>query len=112
MKNPVLPSPTEAEAEKTLRIISAWPQEERRLKQLAFLLFVCLFQDNNNNNNNNNITNDCLFSFTVNKMIQFIHSFFHSEWKILGFSYHTYHICVDASIISATAAVIDSSKYE
>ncbi len=52
-----------------LRIISAWPQEERRLKQLAFLLFVCLFQDNNNNNN---ITNDCLFSFTVNKMIQFI----------------------------------------
>ncbi len=38
--------------------------------------------------------------------------FFHSDWKILEFSYHTYHIglCVDASIIGAT--VINSSKYE
>ncbi len=90
-------------------MISAWPQEERRLNQLAFLLFVCLFQDNNNN-----ITNDCLFSFTVNKMIQFIQQLLCSF--ILSGKYSglviIYHICVDASIISATAAVIDSSKYE
>lgn len=40
MKNPVLPSPTEAEAEKHVKD-SAWPQGECLVNQLAFLLFVC-----------------------------------------------------------------------